>query len=83
MTPYRRVIVVAAQTGIPPVWIAHELNTSTNSIKSILSQERARGEAIPRYNGGPKDLGLPRDPSGYQRGWERRRARAALTGGRP
>ena len=77
MTPYRRVIVVAAQTGIPPLWIAHDLGTTLNSVKSILSQERARGEAIPRFRGGHKGARLILDKSGYKRGWEKRRAKAA------
>jgi hypothetical protein len=46
---WREIIVFAAQSGIPPIWIAYELGTTNNSVKAILSQERAKGVNIPRY----------------------------------
>lgn len=58
MTPYRQAIVIAAQAGIPPRWIAYEMGTTRNAIKSILSQERARGEVIPRFRPGPQSVAV-------------------------
>lgn len=49
VTPLRACIIEAARAGNPPRVIAEELGTSRNCVKSILSQERAKGVEIPRF----------------------------------
>jgi len=49
LTPRRRIMVEAAQAGIPPWWIAYELGITVKAVQVVLAQERGKGEVVPKF----------------------------------